>query len=46
MFESVREHKTNAITPGKEMHTDISSGAVSSSNKKNKYKLMEKLKKS
>ncbi|CAD8064716.1 unnamed protein product [Paramecium primaurelia] len=46
MFEITREHKTNALTPGKEMHTDISSGQVSSSNKKNRYKLMEKLKKS
>ncbi|CAK73653.1 unnamed protein product (macronuclear) [Paramecium tetraurelia] len=46
MFETVREHRTSALTPGREMHTDISSGAVSSSNKKNKYKLMEKLKKS
>ncbi|CAK93063.1 unnamed protein product (macronuclear) [Paramecium tetraurelia] len=46
MFEITREHRTNAITPGREMHTDISQGAVSSSNKKNKYNLMEKLKKS
>ncbi|CAD8089638.1 unnamed protein product [Paramecium sonneborni] len=46
MFESSREHKKKALTPGREMHTDISSGAVSQSNKKNKFKLMEKLQKS